>query len=401
MHSPRRSVVLVLAIALLAPPAIARADKCGGTKLKSSGDAISKTLECDSKAESKGKAPDAPCDTKPGANVAKDFAKADRRLSCPGSASAVVSALGTCESNVLAAVGASESSPTESKCDSKKVAAAAKKASAELGCLSKQATRGTDPTACLAEAESKFAAAMAKLTSATDCSSTTDAATLETVVEGCVNDVLAALSPSTTSTTTTTTSTTTTTTATETTSTTEVTTTTESSSTTSSTTATTTSVPSTTTTTLQSCQLGNGIKHVVHITFDNVHFTRDNPNVLSDLEQIPALVDFIESNGTMLSNHHTPLIAHTGDDLFTQYTGIYGDRHGMGISNSYEYYNGTTVTSADSFVYWASPIIDHGPQRPSTTDLNPSMVYSEQVPPVAIPSASTGQDAMTPAPWAP
>src|SRR5262249_10617195 len=124
MHSPRRSVVLVLAIALLAPPAIARADKCGGTKLKSSGDAISKTLECDSKAESKGKAPDAPCDAKPGANVAKEFAKADRRLSCPGSASAVVSALGTCESNVLAAVGASESSPTESKCDSKKVAAA-------------------------------------------------------------------------------------------------------------------------------------------------------------------------------------------------------------------------------------------------------------------------------------
>src|SRR5262249_54932644 len=203
---------------------------------------------------------------------------------------------------VLAAVGASESSPTESKCDSKKVAAAAKKASAELGCLSKQATRGTDPTACLGEAESKFAAAMAKLTSATDCSSTTDAATLETVVEGCVNDVVAALSPSTTSTTTTTTSTTTTTTetttttttthttttpptpttttttttdttttttTTETTSTTEVTTTTESSSTTSSTTATTTSVPSTTTTTLQSCQLGNGIKHVVHITFDN------------------------------------------------------------------------------------------------------------------------------------
>src|SRR5262249_47181167 len=62
---------------------------------------------------------------------------------------------------------------------------------------------------------------------------------------------------------------------------------------------------------------------------------------------------------------------------------------------------GTSVTSADSFVYWTSPIIDHGPQRPSTTDLNPSMVYSEQVPPVAIPSATTGHDAMTPAPWAP
>ena len=163
----------------------------------------------------------------------------------------------------------------------------------------------------------------------------------------------------------------------------------------------TTTSPPTTTTTLSTCQLGNGIKHVIHITFDNVHFTRDNPNVLSDLEQIPALVDFIESNGTMLSNHHTPLIAHTGDDLLTQYSGVYGDRHGMGISNNYEYYNGTAVTSADSFVYWTSPIIDHATQQPSSTDLNPSMVYSAQVPPVAIPSATTGHDAMTPAPWAP
>src|SRR5471032_1522013 len=31
------------------------------------------------------------------------------------------------------------------------------------------------------------------------------------------------------------------------------------------------------------CKLANGIQHVVHITFDNVHFNRDNPNVPSDL----------------------------------------------------------------------------------------------------------------------
>ena len=28
-----------------------------------------------------------------------------------------------------------------------------------------------------------------------------------------------------------------------------------------------------------SCQLGNGVKHVVKLMFDNVHFFRDNPNV--------------------------------------------------------------------------------------------------------------------------
>ena len=78
-----------------------------------------------------------------------------------------------------------------------------------------------------------------------------------------------------------------------------------------------------------SCQLGNGIKHVIEITFDNVHFNRDNPNVLSDLEQMPALENFITSQGTMLSNNHTPLIAHTADDSITNYTGLYGDRHGQ------------------------------------------------------------------------
>ena len=59
------------------------------------------------------------------------------------------------------------------------------------------------------------------------------------------------------------------------------------------------------------CQLGNGIQHVVQLTFDNVHFFRDNPNVPSDLQMMPNLLKFFENNGTWLSNNHTPLIAHT------------------------------------------------------------------------------------------
>src|SRR5207245_7044333 len=86
------------------------------------------------------------------------------------------------------------------------------------------------------------------------------------------------------------------------------------------------------------CHLGNGIKHVIEITFDNTHFNRDNPNVLSDLEQMPALNDFITHNGTMTPNNHTPLIAHTADDSLTNYSGLYGDRQGQGIGNSYETY---------------------------------------------------------------
>jgi hypothetical protein len=71
-----------------------------------------------------------------------------------------------------------------------------------------------------------------------------------------------------------------------------------------------------------SCRLGNGIEHIVHIQFDNVHLRRDNPNVPSDLEQMPNLLNFLEGQGTLLTNHHTPLISHTADDIITTLTGV-------------------------------------------------------------------------------
>src|SRR5579871_1349373 len=55
------------------------------------------------------------------------------------------------------------------------------------------------------------------------------------------------------------------------------------------------------------CQLQGSIQHVIYIQFDNVHLTRDNPNVPSDLEQMPALMNFLKNNGVLSSNEHTPL----------------------------------------------------------------------------------------------
>src|SRR4051812_13504469 len=147
-----------------------------------------------------------------------------------------------------------------------------------------------------------------------------------------------------------------------------------------------------------SCDLGNGVKHVIEIVFDNVHFFRDNPNVPSDLEQMPNLLNFLETNGTVFSNSHTPMIAHTADDSLTIYTGLYGDRHGQPVSNTYNVYNpdGTTDT-ATSFTYWTSPIIDTktSPPAPNTVDHSPSMTYSDTVP------ASGAPNRVTPAPWVP
>jgi hypothetical protein len=54
---------------------------------------------------------------------------------------------------------------------------------------------------------------------------------------------------------------------------------------------------------------------------------------------MPNLLNFFENNGTFLSNDHTPLIAHTADDILTTYSGLYGDRQVMPISNSYQAYN--------------------------------------------------------------
>ena len=143
------------------------------------------------------------------------------------------------------------------------------------------------------------------------------------------------------------------------------------------------------------CHLGNGVSHVIDIVFDNVHFARDNPNVPSDLEQMPHLLNFLEQNGTVFSNSHTPMIAHTADDSLTIYTGLYGDRHGQPLSNTYKTYNQDGSTDpASSFAYWTSPVDDTA-AHPTGQDTAPSMAYSSTVP------ATQGTNLQTPAPWVP
>jgi hypothetical protein len=146
-----------------------------------------------------------------------------------------------------------------------------------------------------------------------------------------------------------------------------------------------------------SCNLGNGVQHVINLTFDNVHFFRDNPNVPSDLEQMPHLLQFLQQNGTLMSNMHTGLIAHTAQDSLSIYTGLYGDRHGMSVSNSYKTYHpdGTTEPNG-SFVYWTSPVYNSATRTASAFDSSPSMVYSP-----TVPAANNPPTKVTPAPWVP
>ena len=103
--------------------------------------------------------------------------------------------------------------------------------------------------------------------------------------------------------------------------------------------------------TANGCQLNSAkgdIQHVIYLIFDNVHFLRDNPNVPSDLEQMPNLLNFIRNNGTLLTNDHTVLISHTANGILTDLTGIYSDRHGQAVSNSYRYFRADGSTASSS-----------------------------------------------------
>jgi hypothetical protein len=120
------------------------------------------------------------------------------------------------------------------------------------------------------------------------------------------------------------------------------------------------------------CQLNSPsgkIKHVVYVEFDNVHFTRDNPNVPSDLEQMPNLLNFITQHGTLDAGDHTVLISHTANDILTTQTGLYSDDTGIFIANSFGVFSPTSSGEnglfPSSFFYWTDKVSDI---TPSTDD---------------------------------
>jgi hypothetical protein len=132
------------------------------------------------------------------------------------------------------------------------------------------------------------------------------------------------------------------------------------------------------------CQLNGNIKHVIYLQFDNTHFRRDNANVPSDLEQMPHLLNYIRGNGTLLTNDHTVLISHTATGILTSLTGVYPDRMGQPVSNSYRYFSGNGSRTGVSFAYWTAPVFD---PAGSATDHTPTMINEN--------------GKVAPAPWVP
>ncbi|HET9847137.1 MAG TPA: hypothetical protein VFR68_01110 [Candidatus Dormibacteraeota bacterium] len=135
------------------------------------------------------------------------------------------------------------------------------------------------------------------------------------------------------------------------------------------------------------CQLNGPVKHVIYLVFDNTHFRRDRPNVPSDLEQMPHLLNFLTSNGTVLTNDHTILISHTAGGILSSLTGLYPDRQGVTVSNSYGYFPPSQSPAfTTAFKYWTDKVDD----STGTRDQLPNMVTGN-------PTAPKN----TPAPWVP
>jgi len=129
----------------------------------------------------------------------------------------------------------------------------------------------------------------------------------------------------------------------------------------------------------------SAIKHVIYLQFDNVHLTRDKPRTCrATWSKMPNLLNFLTDNGTVDSNHHTPLIAHTGNDILTSITGLYGSDQGQPVSNSYRYYNPNGITI-----------------RPRPSRTGPTASPTRPRPRRATPRRrwSLPQGKMTPAPW--
>jgi hypothetical protein len=56
-------------------------------------------------------------------------------------------------------------------------------------------------------------------------------------------------------------------------------------------------------------------------------------------------------NGALLTNDHTVLISHTANGILTNLTGVYPDRHGQAVANSYRYFSASRSTAASAAAF--------------------------------------------------
>src|SRR5581483_9356177 len=180
--------------------------KCSSAKIKAAGKKAGARAKCYGKAIAKNTTVDGACLQKATDGFTKAFTKAEGKGGClapNGDQGTIETKVDNFVDQLRNAINGGAGGP--SKCDSKKLAAATKKAGAKAGCHSKAVGKGVavDP-GCLNAAEGKFSAAMTKIESGDDCTSSNQTNSLEGIVDAFIADLVSELAPASTPTTTTT-----------------------------------------------------------------------------------------------------------------------------------------------------------------------------------------------------
>jgi hypothetical protein len=88
-----------------------------------------------------------------------------------------------------------------------------------------------------------------------------------------------------------------------------------------------------------------------------------------------------------MTNDHTVLISHTATGILSSLTGVYPDRMGQPVANSFRYFTPAGLSRTGvSFAYWTAPLFDPGNPQPPF-DSTPTMIDENGT--------------IAPAPWVP
>jgi hypothetical protein len=198
----KRLIVAAAVVALVGGTSgIASAQsKCSSAKTKTAGKGAAGLGKCLAKAIGKGLPVDGACTSKETGKISAGFTKAEGKGDClapNGDAGAITAKVNALVSDLHDEVNSGAGGP--SKCDSKKVQTATKKAADKAGCHAKAVGKGiaVDP-ACLAKAEGKFSSATAKNESGTTgatCTNLGQAAALEAIVDAFIADLVDEVAP--------------------------------------------------------------------------------------------------------------------------------------------------------------------------------------------------------------
>ena len=166
--------------------------KCTGKELGATGKKAGGKAKCWSKATKKALAVDGACLSGAESKFLASYGKAQTKGDCVNSTAA-----GTIETKVdnfitdlVTEIDGGTGTPTASKCSSKELAAAGKKAGGFLKCYAKAAGKGSPlDSACTGGASSKFGTSWGKAASIADCNTTVSQGDIETKIDNFAADV--------------------------------------------------------------------------------------------------------------------------------------------------------------------------------------------------------------------